>query len=442
MEISGTVGVLVQAGVAWYCPPDFLAFSASFDRLEAQASFQAEEAVVPSETTLHTLKERVKAEVDRLAPELLATSQFLHANPELAYEEFKAAERLAAALERHGFAVTRGVAGLPTAFTGRVGSGKPRITFLAEYDALPGLGHACGHNLIGTASLGAALAAKAILVPGGGEVLLVGCPAEEKGGGKIPLVEAGVFAGTDAAMLVHPSNRTEMVKLALGMREMVVEYFGKASHAAASPDLGVNALDAVVLAYAGISTLRQQVRSDARIHGIITHGGQAPNIIPDYAAARFYVRALDLGYLEALTPRVVRCFEAAAQATGCRVKMAFPSLTYHPYKPVYTLASLFQRNLESLGEAVDQGPVDKELGSTDVGNVSQAVPTIQPMLQISTREVTCHMTAFAEAAISERGQRGMLLAAKAMAMTAADLLAQPEHLAQVAAEFRGRGKDQ
>jgi amidohydrolase len=405
-----------------------------------QAFVRIEEAVVLGAATPDTLKARVKAEVDWLAPELLDVSQFLHANPEMAYEEFKAAERLTATLERHGFAVARGVAGLSTAFTGRVGSGRPRITFLAEYDALPGLGHACGHNLIGTASLGAALAAKAILDPGGGEVLLVGCPAEEKGGGKIPLVEAGVFAGTDAVMLVHPSNRTEMVKLALGMREIIVEYFGKASHAAASPDLGVNALDAVVLAYTGISALRQQVRSDARIHGIITHGGQAPNIIPDYAAARFYVRALDLGYLEELTPRVVRCFEAAAQATGCRVKVAFPGLTYHPYKPVYTLASLFQRNLESLGEVVDQGPVDKELGSTDVGNVSQAVPTIQPMLQISAREVTCHMTAFAEAAISERGQRAMLLAAKAMAMTAVDLLAHPDSLAQVAAEFRGQGQ--
>jgi amidohydrolase len=397
---------------------------------------------VSNGNTLHTLKERVKAEVDRLAPGLLDTSRFLHANPELAYEEFKAAERLTAILERHGFAVARGMAGLATAFTGHAGSGKPRIAFLAEYDALPGLGHACGHNIIGTASLGAALAVKAILAPGAGEVLLVGCPAEEKGGGKIPLVEAGVFAGTDAAMLVHPSNRTEMVKLALGMREIVVEYFGKATHAAASPDQGINALDAVVLAYTGIGALRQQVRSDARIHGIITHGGQAPNIIPEYAAARFYVRALDLAYLEELTPRVVRCFEAAAQATGCRVQVAFPSPTYQPYKPVYTLAGLFQRNLESLGEAVDQGPVDKELGSTDVGNVSQAVPTIQPMLQISPREVTCHMTGFAVAAISERGQRGMLLAAKAMAMTAVDLLAQPDALAKVGAEFQGQGKEQ
>ncbi len=386
------------------------------------------------------LKKQVQAEVDRLTPDLLAVSRFLHANPELAYEEHRAAERLTAVLEQHGFAVARGVAGLPTAFTGRAasgtGSGAPRIAFLAEYDALPGLGHACGHNLIGTASLGAALAVKTILDRTPGEVLLVGCPAEEKGGGKIPLVESGVFSGTAAAMLVHPSNRTEMVKLALGMRELTVEYFGKASHAAASPEQGINALDAVVLAYTGISALRQQVRPDARIHGIITHGGQAPNIIPDYAAARFYVRALDLAYLEDLFRRVVSCVEAAAQATGCRVKITPAGCDYHPYKPVYSLAELFQRNLESLGEAVDQGPVDRELGSTDVGNVSQVVPTIQPMLQISPREVTCHMAAFAEAAISETGHRAMVQAAKAMAMTAVDLLADAANLARVAAEFR------
>ena len=386
---------------------------------------------------VQSLKQRVQAEVDRLTPDLLATSRFLHANPELAYEEHKAAEQLTRIAEQHGFAVTRGVAGLPTAFTARVGTGSPRIAFLAEYDALPGLGHACGHNLIGTASLGAALGVKAVLDLTRGEVLLVGCPAEEKGGGKIPLVESGIFAGTDAAMLVHPSNRTEMVKLALGMRELTVEFFGKASHAAASPERGINALDAVVLGYTGVSALRQQLRSDARIHGIITHGGQAPNIIPDYTAARFYVRSLDLAYLEELYPRVVACFEAAAQATGCRVKVTSAGKDYHPYKPVYSLAELFQRNLESLGESVDQGPVDQELGSTDVGNVSQAVPTIQPMLQISPREVTCHMAAFAEAAISDAGHRGMLLAAKAMAMTAVDLLADAASLARVTAEFQG-----
>jgi amidohydrolase len=342
-------------------------------------------------------------------------------------------------LEKHGFTVTREVATLPTAFTGLAGSGTPRIAFMAEYDALPVLGHACGHNLIGSASLGAALAVRSILDRVPGTALLVGCPAEEKGGGKIALVEAGVFDGTDAAMLVHPSNRTEMVKLALGMRELTVEYFGKASHAAAAPDQGVNALDAVVLAYTGIGVLRQQLRSDARIHGIITHGGLAPNIIPEYAAARFYVRALDLTYMEHVFGRVVRCCEAAAHATGCQVKLTPAVKVYHPYKPVYTLAEMFQRNLESLGETVDQGPEDRELGSTDVGNVSQVVPTIQPMIQICPREVSCHMAAFAEAAISETGHRAMFAAAKAMAMTAVDLLTSPDAMARVAAEFGGQG---
>ena len=390
-----------------------------------------------SQGEMQSIKQWVQAEVDRLTPDLLALSRFLHANPELAYEEHKAVERLTAVLEQRGFTVARAVAGLPTAFTARTGSGGPRVAFLAEYDALPGLGHACGHNLIGTASLGAALAAKAILDQAPGEILLVGCPAEEKGGGKIPLVASGTFAGVDAAMLVHPSNRTEMVKLALGMREVTVEFFGKASHAAASPEQGINALDAVVLSYTAISALRQQVRSDARIHGIITHGGQAPNIIPEYAAARFYVRALDLAYLEDLYLRVISCFEAAGQATGCRAKINTVGRDYHPYKPNYALAELFRRNLESLGEVVDQGPVDREMGSTDVGNVSQAVPTIQPMIQISPREVTCHMAAFAEAAISDAGHRGMLLAAKAMAMTAADLWLEPGALERVTAEFRG-----
>jgi amidohydrolase len=330
------------------------------------------------------------------------------------------------------------VASLPTAFTGLAGSGAPRIAFLAEYDALPGLGHACGHNLIGTASLGAALAVRSVLDRVAGSVFLVGCPAEEKGGGKIALVEAGIFAGTDAAMLVHPSNRTEMVKLALGMRELTVEFFGKASHAAAAPDQGVNALDAAVLAYAGIGVMRQQVRSDARIHGIITHGGQAPNIIPEYAAARYYVRALDLAYMDDLFGRVVSCCEAAARATGCRVKLTSAGKDYQPYKPVYSFAEMFQRNLESLGETVDQGPVDRELGSTDVGNVSQAVPTIQPMVQICPREVACHMAAFADAAASDAGHRAMFAATKAMAMTALDLLTDPVALERVVAEFRGQ----
>jgi len=390
--------------------------------------------VEPAEVA--SLKQRVQAQVDALMPDLLAVSRFLHANPEIAYEERQAAELLTDILEQHGFAVTRGVADLPTAFTGLAGDSGPQIAFLAEYDALPGIGHACGHNLIAAASLGAALALKG-LEDVAMRLLLVGCPAEEKGGGKIALVEAGVFAGCEAAMLVHPSNRTEPVKLALGMRELTVEYFGRASHAAAQPDLGVNALDAAVLAYTSIAALRQQVRPDARIHGIITHGGQAPNIIPDYAAARFYVRALDLGYMEELFGRVAACCEAAGQATGCRVKVAPAGKDYHPLKPAYRLAALFEGNLAALGERVDQGPVDREIGSSDVGNVSQVVPTIQPMLQISPREVTNHMVEFAQAAASERGHQALAAAAKAMAMTALDLALDSAARAAVAAEFRG-----
>jgi amidohydrolase len=386
---------------------------------------------------VQSAKQRVQKRVDDLTSDLLAVSGFLHANPEIAYEEHQAAELLTEILSQHGFAVRRGVGDLPTAFTGLAGTGGPQIAFLAEYDALPGIGHACGHNLIGAASLGAALALKELADADALRVLLVGCPAEERGGGKIRLVEAGVFAGTAAAMLVHPSNRTEVVKLALGMRALSVEYFGKASHAAAQPDLGVNALDAAVLAYVSIAALRQQVRPDARIHGIITDGGQAPNIIPEHAAARFYVRALDMGYMDELVRRVAACCEAAAQATGCRVKVSPEGPDYHPYKPVYRLAELFRQNLESLGTSVDQGPVDRDIGSSDVGNVSQVLPTIQPMLQISPREVTNHMVEFAEAAVSERGHHAMGIAAKAMAMTAVDLALDPAALERVTAEFRG-----
>ena len=387
---------------------------------------------------LDPLKQALIEEVDRLSPELLQISRFLHANPELAFEEYQAAEFLTRTLEEHGFSLERGVAGLPTAFTATYASGEgPTIAFLAEYDALPGIGHACGHNLIASASVGAALALKSRLDQIPGRVLLVGCPAEEKGGGKIPLVEAGLFQWVDAAMLVHPSNRTEMVKKALGMRDVQVEFFGKAAHAAALPYLGINALDAVILTFNNINALRQQLRSDARVHGVITHGGKAPNIIPDYAAALFYVRALDMGYLEELYQKVLGCFEAAASATGTTYQVKRAGHDYHPHKINYSLAQLFRHNLEALGAEVDQGPEDVELGSTDVGNVSQVVPTLQPTITICGPKVSCHMPEFAVASGSSAGEEGMLLAARAMALTGLDLLRDRDALDRVKAEFAG-----
>ncbi len=387
---------------------------------------------------LDPLKQALIEEVDRLSPELLQISRFLHANPELAFEEYQAAELLIRTLEEHGFSLERGVARLTTAFTASYASGEgPTIAFLAEYDALPGMGHACGHNLIASGSVGAALALKSRLDQVPGRVLLVGCPAEEKGGGKIPLVEAGLFQWVDAAMLVHPSNRTEMVKKALGMRDVQVEFFGKAAHAAALPYLGINALDAVILTFNNINALRQQLRSDARIHGVITHGGKAPNIIPDYAAALFYVRALDMGYLEELYQKVLGCFEAAASATGTRYQVKRAGHDYHPHKINYSLAQLFRQNLEALGGEVDQGPEDVDLGSTDVGNVSQVVPTLQPTITICGPKVSCHMSEFAVASGSSAGEEGMLLAARAMTLTGLDLLRDRDALDRVKAEFAG-----
>jgi amidohydrolase len=383
-------------------------------------------------------KQAVITEVERLAPELLDISRFLHANPELALEEHQAVERLSRTMEKHGFSVARSVAGLATAFTAsRASSEGPTIAFMAEYDALPGLGHACGHNLIAAGSVGAALALKAVLGTVAGRVLVVGCPAEEKAGGKILLVESGVFRSVDAAMLVHPSNRTEIVKKALGLHDVRVDFFGKASHAAASPHLGRNALDAVILAFNNINALRQQIRPDARIHGIITHGGEAPNIIPDHASALFYVRALDMAYLEELYQQVLGCFAAAAMATGCRHQVNRTENEYRPLKVNYALAGLFRRNLEALGGQVDQGPEDEQLGSTDVGNVSQVVPTIHPKIAICGPSVAGHTPEFAMAAASHAGEEGMLLAAKAMALTGLDLLRDRDALHRAKQEFAG-----
>ncbi|HYB72310.1 MAG TPA: M20 family metallopeptidase [Candidatus Sulfotelmatobacter sp.] len=388
--------------------------------------------------TLDELKAVARGAVEGVGNDLIAISRYLHANPEVAYGEEKAAAHLTGYLERQGFRVERHVGGLPTAFRATFGAPAgtaPAIAFLAEYDALPGLGHACGHNLIATGSVGAALGARALLDRVPGRIVVAGCPAEERGGGKIALARAGLFDGCAAAMLVHPSNRTEIVKLALGMRPLRVEFFGRASHAAAAPHQGVNALDGVLLAFAAIGALRQQVRSDARIHGIIVHGGEAPNIIPAYAAARFMVRALDREYLEELSRRVVACFEGAAAATGCRLKVEPEGADYQPFLPNRALGALFRRNLEALGVPVDQGPEDSELGSTDVGNVSWVAPTLHPTVAICGPEATCHMPAFAEAAASDRGHAGMLAGAKAMAMTAADLLGDQAARDAVRSEF-------
>ena len=389
--------------------------------------------------------ERLKAglaeAVDRLAEELWGLALRIHEHPELAYREEKAAAWLAEFLEAHGLAVEPGVGGLPTAFGAEVQGARPgpTVAILAEYDALPGIGHACGHNIIAAsaAGAGAALAAAAAAggLPVGGRVVVLGTPAEEGGAGKVRLMEAGVFREVDAAMMIHPRSSTQLWRPTLGLAACKVEYFGKAAHAAAAPWQGVNALNALIGLFNAVDAMRQQLRPDARVHGIITAGGQKANIIPEYTAAEFYLRSLDQEHLEELRRRFEAAADGAATATGCRVRVTFDPVVHDPLKPNHAMLELFGKNLGRIGFAVDAQDTEAGYGSTDAGNVSQALPTIHPYIRIAPDGVPAHSRGFAEAARSPLARAGMVAAAKALAMTALDLLADPEALGAAKAEF-------
>lgn len=387
--------------------------------------------------TIERLKERVVAEIDARRDALIQISDTIHANPELGFQEFQAAELLSGVLEQNGFSVERGVAGMETAFIAAA-KGRddgPIVAFLGEYDALAGLGHACGHNIIGTAAVGAGLAMKAVLSELAGSVQVIGTPAEEGGGGKVLMVEAGVFEGVDAAMMIHPGGRNLLGRLALTAYGVTVEFFGKPAHAAAKPDEGINALDAIILTFNAIGALRQQLRDDARIHGIITHGGDAPNIVPEYTRAELIVRAADTPYATEVLEKVRACAEGAARATGTRVDFRLSGPRYDARMPNPTLVRLFKENLIALGLEVELATGEERLGSSDIGNVSQAVPTIHPYIAIAPEEVGGHTAEFREAAASPAGHAGLIHAAKALAMTAVDLLAEPANLAEAKRTF-------
>jgi len=322
---------------------------------------------------------------------------------------------------------------LATAFRGSYGSEKPTIALLAEYDALPKSGHACGHNIIATAAVGAAVALKGAIDEAGGSVVVIGTPAEEIYGGKVVMAERGAFKDMDAAMIVHPSVADMASIQALACIGLEIEFKGKAAHAAAYPQEGVNALEAMVQAFSGINSLRQHIREQARIHGIITQGGEAPNIVPAYSAGSFLVRAIDETYLDELKEKVLNCFKAASLATGARLEYKWTAY-YAPLKTNFALAEVFTKNMEALGRNL--GPArERALGSSDAGNVSALVPTIHPMVAIAPPEVSPHSPEFAEAAASAEGSRGLLDGAKALAMTVVDLIAQPGIMARIKEEF-------
>jgi amidohydrolase len=306
---------------------------------------------------------------------------------------------------------------------------------LAEYDALPKIGHGCGHNIIAASAVGAAVASKSIVDRLGGSIVVLGTPGEEVFGGKIDMVKAGAFKEIDVAMMVHPNILNMVIVQALACSSLDVEFFGQPAHAAAQPHRGINALDAMILAFTSINALRQHIKEEARIHGIITDGGEAPNIVPVHSAAAFMIRAADYDYLAELKDKVLNCFEGASVASGARLEYEWRDRAYAPMKNNATLAGLFKQNLESLERRVEAYDPRFGFGSTDMGNVSQVIPSIHPTVAIAPSDVSIHTQEFALAAVSEAGHEGLMDAAKAMSMTVVDIL-QPEMLDGIRQEFR------
>jgi len=374
---------------------------------------------------LRALKQEVCDSVEAAREALLRVSRAIHAHPELAFEERQAAALLVAALRDGGLRVETGAYGLETAFAAEFGSPRgPCVALLAEYDALPGIGHACGHNLIATSALGAALALAPLASTLPGRVRMLGTPAEERGGGKELMAREGAFDGVDAALMMHPSSVNLVSMPCIAMSEVEVVFHGVSAHAAAMPERGVNALDALVLAYQGIAALRQHIRATERIHGIVTDGGQAPNVVPERAAGRFYVRAANAQELAPLKLRVEGCFRAGAAATGAEAEIRWDPADYLDIHYNEPLATAFRSNAESLGRVFfpfEKLPASIQ-GSTDMGNVSYRVPSIHPMLAAAPLHCTIHNPEFAKWAASELGDAAAIDGAKALAMTALDFL--------------------
>jgi amidohydrolase len=377
-----------------------------------------------SDRGISDIKQDIIRHVDSLASDIIALSKLLYDTPETAYEEHQACRWLSDFLRKRDFDVETGVGGIETALRARPHGAqpqKPTIAFLAEYDALPKIGHGCGHNLIAASAIGAFTALHRAWPNLPGAIVLLGTPAEEGGGGKVKLAEAGVFEGVDMALMFHPGHQNRLGGDSLGRIKASVEFFGQTAHAAATPEMGINALDAIVCAYNNISLLRQQIAPTGRIHGIITEGGDAPNVIPDYTAGLFYIRSLKKDYLKALFKRFEACCHAAGQATGCEVKISVLPPSLEPMKRNPVLEEVWERNLIALG--LEPCLTPNPSGSTDLGNISQMMPVIQPYLSLCSEETAVHTTAFAEATQSDNGREVLVNAAKLLAMTAYDYLA-------------------
>lgn len=372
-----------------------------------------------------SLKKRSTASFEAVEPELQQISRWMYENPELGYAEFEASARLSSFLAENGFTVEYPAYGLSTAFEANSGTTGPRVVICAEYDALPQVGHACGHNIIATSSLGAGVALAGLADELGIRVTVLGTPAEEGGGGKIDLIQAGAFEDAAAAMLIHPSPRNLADPRLLAAQGLKVTFRGRTAHAAATPEMGVNALDAFVQAYNNISTLRQQFLPSDRVHGVIHEGGGAPNVIPDLTVSQWIVRAATADRFETLRERILACFEAAATATGCTLEIDYEGEPYIDLVSDPTMTALFAANSVALGREMPTYAESRieTSASSDMGNVSHIVASLHPSVRIETEAVN-HQPEFAAATVTPSGEEAMRDGALALAHTVIDLAEQ------------------
>lgn len=388
------------------------------------------------------VKKKICAAVDELAGRIVALNKAIFDNPEICYEEREAVKRITAELRSESFKITAPFAGVKTAFkaASRGKTAKPKIALIAEYDALPQIGHACGHSMIAASAFGAAAAIKRVAGDHPGELTVIGTPAEEGGGGKIKMIKNRGFDGIDAALMAHPSNKTRVIARMYAISHLEFTFLGKAAHAAAFPEQGVNALDAGVLFYNGISAMRQQLSGEARIHGIFTRGGDAPNIIPEIVVMDFYIRALNREYFKTVLKKAAECARGAAKAAGCKVKIRKIGHTYDPFYPSYPIGKAFKANMKTLGIVEDRFGETEEIGSSDIGALSQVTPTLHPEYAVGKKTDINHSRDFLDAVMSPKGTGAMLLMTKALAMTAFDLLTDGKLLSEARDMFKRQRK--
>ncbi len=386
------------------------------------------------------MKKDLKEFLDRIKPELIRLSDYIYDNPELGFEEYKSSEALIEYLERYGFNVEKKFLGFDTAFKGIYDSGKggPTIAYLAEYDALPDIGHACGHNMIGSSGVAAGIAVKQFIDEIGGRVIVLGTPAEETDGVKVDMVHAGVFDNIDVAMMCHPSLDNNESGDSLAMCPLKIIFTGKPAHAASMPHEGINALDACIQTFNGINAMREHILPTSRIHGIITEGGIAVNVVPERAVAKFSIRSPETEYRDVLKEKVIQCAKAAGQMTGAKVKIIETGNSYDSMLTNKRLSQIYVDNLRQIG--VDIKPKREAVGSLDMGNVSQVCASIHPYFGIFEGEEKSagHTEGFRDATKTEYAYESMMNAIYGLAKTGIDILKDKELLSEIKREFNNK----